>query len=253
MRLEGKTAIVTGAGQGIGQAIALTLAKEGANVIVADVDIKTASETATRIKSMGHRAEAVKVDVSDAQDVSQMVEKALSAFNKIDILVNNAGIDLSNTPPENAKVDEFDKTIAVNLRGTFLCSQAVGRQMLKHKSGKIINIASTAGHRGFRGKAAYCASKAGVLGLTRVCAIEWAKHGINVNAVCPGTTRTALVAKLPINLDDRVKRTPSGKLNQPQDIANTVLFLASSESDNMVGAEVVVDGGVSALFWPNGE
>ena len=253
MKLDGKVAIVTGGGQGIGQGIALALAKEGADIVVADVDPKSARDVAAQIESLGRRAQVIKVDVSNSQEVDELVKKTLDSFGKIDILVNNAGIDLSLTLSVEAPEAEWDRMINVNLKGVFLCSQIVGRQMIEQKKGKIVNIASVAGHRGFLGKAAYCASKGGVLQLTKVFAIEWAKYGINVNAVCPGTVRTALVEKLPINLEDRAKRTPSKRLNKPEDIANAVVFLASPDSDNIIGQDIIVDGGVSALFWPEGE
>jgi len=253
MRLEGKVAVVTGGGMGIGESITLTLAKEGADIAIADIDPKPAESVAAQIKSLGRQAVVVKTDVSSSQEVNQMVETVVGNFGKIDILVNNAGIDLSNTRPEDASEAEWDKIISVNLKGVFLCSQAVGRQMIQQNSGKIVNIASVAGHKGFLGKAAYCSSKAGVLALTKVFAIEWAKCGINVNAVCPGTVRTALVEKLPVDLDLRVKRTPTKRLNKTADIANAVLFLASSEAGNITGQDIIVDGGVDALYWPEGE
>lgn len=252
MKLDGKVAIVTGAGTGMGQSHALALAREGADVVVADVDMESAEKVAGEIRNLGNRALVVKVDVSNKEQVSQMVKKTLDTFHKIDILVNNAGIDRLY-PAEELAEAEWDSMIDVNLKGTFLCCQEVGKQMLKQKSGKIINIASTAAHKGYLRQAAYSASKGGVLSLTRALAIEWAKYNINVNSVSPGTTVTALFLKLGINLENRIKRVPLGRLNKPENVSDAVLFLASSASDNMTGQDIMVDGGVGALYWPAGE
>ena len=173
MKLDGKVAIVTGAGTGMGQTIALTLAEEGANIVIADIDIQSAENVAGKIESMGRQALAIKTDVTDREEVNKMVEKTLDAFKKIDILVNNAGI-VKVVPSVEITETDFDSVIDVNLKGGFLCSQAVGKQMIKQKQGKIVNIASTAAHRGFLGLAAYCASKGGALLLTRQLAVEWA-------------------------------------------------------------------------------
>lgn len=256
MRLEKKKAIVTGAGSGIGRAIALTLAKEGADIVVADVDPGAAEKVASEVKSLGRRSLAIKVDVTKRNDVDQLVKKTLDTFETIDILVNNAGI-VKHGPPEEETEASWDAMMAVNLKGEFLCSQAVGIQMIKQKRGKIVNIASTSGHRGMSKQAAYCASKAGVLGLTRTLAVNWAKHNINVNSVSPGVTVTPMLQKAiedrGLTMDFYVRRIPIGRANKPEDIANAVLFLASSESDNITGQDILVDGGMTALFWPAGE
>ena len=249
MKLEGKVAIITGAGSGIGKAISLALSREGADVVTADIDIKSVKEVANEIRSLGHRAQPIKVDVSDSQEVGQLVEKTLNYFGKIDILVNSAGID-KLLPAEELTEADWDRMIAVNLKGTFLCNQAVGKQMIKQKGGKIVNIASTGSHRAGVGQAAYCASKGGVLLLTKVLAIEWIKYGINVNSVSPGTTMTPMVEKAieeyPDLLEVRQKMIPSRRLNKPDDITRAVLFLTSPESDNIVGQDIIIDGGVCA-------
>ncbi len=250
MKLEGKVAIVTGAGQGIGKTVALTFAQEGANVVVNDVDLELAKRVADEIKSMGSKAKAIKADVSNSAEVNQLVNQTLDTFKRIDILVNNAGIDKLVPALELTEV-QWDGMINVNLKGQFLCSQAVGRQMVKQKQGKIINIASIAAHVAMPGQVAYGASKGGVLQLTKVLAIEWAEYNINVNAVSPGATMTSMVEKIvkenPEILGNYLGRVPLRRIAKPEDIANAVLFLASAEADDITGQEIVVDGGISAL------
>lgn len=251
MRLTDKVAIVTGASSGIGHAIALTFAKEGADVVIADVDFQSAQNVADELELLGRHAEAVKVDVSNSQEVNQLVKKTLDTFKKIDILVNNAGIFTKMTPPEEISEADWDRTINVNLKGQFLCSQAVGRQMIRQKSGKIVNIASGSAHRITPKMVAYCVSKSGVLSLTKALAMDWAKYNINVNSVSPGLTITPIIEKSQQDpkefIERRSKTTPLKRVNKPQDIANAVLFLASSESDNMTGEDIIVDGGTCAL------
>jgi len=254
MRLEGKVAIVTGAGSGIGRAIALTLAREGADIVIADVDHEPAREVAGEVEALGRRAEAIKVDVSKHDEVNQMVEKALGSFKKIDILVNNAGITWMG-PPEEESEFQWDTQIDINLKGQFLCCQAVGRHMIEQRGGKIVNIASISAHRGMFGLASYAASKGGVISLSRALAVNWAQYNINVNIVSPGFTLTPIVEKATesagIDRDefirDRTKSIPFKRANRPEDIANAVLFLASSEADTVTGQEIIVDGGSCSL------
>jgi len=256
-RLASKVAIVTGGGSGIGKAVVITLAREGADVVVADIDLPLAQNVAAEIESMGRQSRAITVDVTSSQQVNQMVRDTLDAFKKIDILVNNAGIT-KLAPPEEESEAQWDETININLKGQFLCSQAVGREMIKQKRGKIINIASIAGHRGVATSAAYGASKAGVLSLTKTLAVNWAKHNINVNSVSPGTTITPIVEKVAKSgtmdpeefFKEMTKYTPLRRANKPEDIANAVLFLASPESDNMTGQDIAIDGGSLAVY-PN--
>lgn len=248
MRLNDKVAIVTGAAQGIGRAIAVTFAREGADVIINDINLELAEKVADEIRALGRRAQAIKTDVSKSNEVSQMVEQALNNFGRIDILVNNAGVN-KRFPSDDLAESEWDRVMGINLKGQFLCSQAVGRQMIKQKAGKIVNICSMAGHYGSPGQLPYNASKGGVLQLTRTLAAEWAKHNINVNSVTPSATKTALWASI-VSLSDGKKLTkkiPLGRPNEPQDIANAVLFFASSESDNITGQDIKVDGGLSAI------
>lgn len=246
MKLEDKVAIVTGAGMGMGRAIAITLAKEGSDVVIADVDIQSGESVAQEVKALGRRALALKVDVSRAEDVNKMVEKTLATFSKIDILVNNAGISKVVPAVEESEA-HWDKMIGINLKGQFLCCQAVGKQMTRQKRGKIVNIASTAAHRAMIGMVTYSASKGGVIALSRVLAAEWAKYNVNVNIVSPGWTWTPMNEKIaqesPDFAKDRIKLIPLQRGNKPEDIANAVLFLVSPESDNVTGQEIIVDGG----------
>jgi len=257
MKLDGKVAVVTGAGQGIGRAIALLLAKEGANVVVNDVNLEAADKVVGEITAMGRQAKAIKADVTNRGEVSQMVKQTVADLKKIDILVNNAGTAVS-TLVEELTESEWDKQIDIDLKGVFLCCQAVGRQMIEQKQGKIVNIASMAGHacQAIPMLGAYCAAKAGVLQLTSVLAIEWGEYNINVNAVSPGVTVTPLVREMmktrPDLLTEQLKPIPlrqSGKAQpaEPEDIANVVLFLVSPESGHISGQEIMVDGGAHNL------
>ena len=250
MKLTGKVAVVTGGGQGIGRACALAFAEEGADVVIYDMNLESTNRVTDEIKNLGRLALAIKCDVSNSQAVNQATQKALDNFKRIDILVNNAGIG-EPALAEDTTEASWDRTIDINLKGQFLCSQAVGRQMIKQKYGKIINIASLQAHVATPLHIAYAVSKAGVLGLTRVLAVEWALYNISVNAVSPGSTVTAqrgqAEKKFPELLTENpVAKIPQGHPNKPEDIANAVLFLASPESDNITGQSIIVDGGVVA-------
>ena len=250
MRLEGQVAIVTGAGQGIGREIALTLAGEGAAVVVNDVNIESAGQVAGEIKSQGGRARPVKADVSNGEEVNKLVRETLDSFKKIDILVNNAGFG-KLIPAVEITEAQWDSIIDVNLKGQFLCSQAVAKHMIAQKRGKIVNIAALSGRVAMPGLAAYGASKGGVLQMTKVLAVEWGEYNINVNAVNPGITMTSLVESAfkekPDLLKGYIERIPLKRAARTEDIANAVLFLVSSESDDITGQEIIVDGGTSAL------
>lgn len=256
MRFEAKVAVVTGAGTGIGKATALAFAREGASVVIADIDLESAEAVAKEIKSLGRKALTIKADVSNKPDVVQMVDKVVQEFGKIDILVNNAGV-VGVCPTEELAEADWDKVVSVDLKGMFLCSQAVARQMIKQGSGKIVSLASTAAHRGFYGLGAYCASKGGVLSLTRQMAAEWAKYNINVNTVSPSVTLTEMVRKYYEDTgkskEDQIRWIPLGRLNEPEDVSATILFLASADADNITGRDILIDGGVATLFWPKGE
>ncbi len=247
MRLSGKTAIVTGARRGIGRAIALALAKEGANVVVSDISQKDCRKVVGEIERMGRRGLALKCDVSSSDDVEDMVKRTVAKFGRVDILVNNAGI-LTFKPFLELTDEDWDKTLNVNLKGQFLCARAVGRVMIKNKWGRIINIASiSSGGCGiaFPLIAHYTASKGGVIALTEALALELTSQGINVNAICPGAIDTDMSkgVKEGGQLAQVLARIPKGRLGQPEEIASLAVFLASEESDYISGATVVIDGG----------
>lgn len=247
--LEGKIAIVTGAGQGIGRSIALGLANEGATIAICARNFKAVEDVEEEIKSQGREALAVRADISVASDVNKLISAILSKFGRIDILVNNAGVDLL-VPAIEMTEEQWDMILDVNLKGVFLCSQAVAKAMIKQKRGKVINIASAGAHGGIPGMAAYCTSKAGIIALTQVMAIEWAKYNIIVNSISPGLATTPMVQKLrqqsPKIYEQREKRIPLGRLAQMEDIVNLVIFLASQESDYITGQDIIIDGGLFA-------
>lgn len=245
MDLKEKVAIITGAGSGIGRATALLFAKEGAKVVVADWIEEGGKETVEQIKEQKGEAIFVKTDVSKAEDIDKMVKTCLDNFGRIDILVNNAGIYRAYNLHEMSEQD-WDKIIDVNLKSVFLGSKRVIPEMLKQGRGKIISTASIAGLVGFAQSGAYCASKGGIINLTREMALEYAPKGINVNCVAPGLIKTAMTKDM---LDDPATKeflessTPYPRLGEPEDIANAFLYLASDKSDFVNGEVLVVDGG----------
>ncbi len=247
MKLDNKIAIVTGARKGIGRAIALALAKEGANVVVSDVSQEDCQKVVTEIKALGRRGLALKCDVSSRVEVEDMVRRTVAEFGKVDILVNNAGV-ISFKPFLELTDEDWDNTLNVNLKGQFLCARAVAREMVKNKWGRIINVASiSSGGCGiaFPLIAHYTASKGGVMALTEALALELTPQGINVNAICPGAIDTDMAkgTKESGQIEQVLLRIPKGRLGQPEDIANLAVFLASEESDYISGAAIVIDGG----------
>lgn len=243
--LDGKVALVTGCSRGLGKAIALGLAQSGCSLILTGVTPPV--ETVRQIENIGARCITVQADVSDEDSVSQMVEKAISTFDKIDILVNNAGItQTGHVATEDLPVDEWDKIMRVNLRGTFLCSKYIGRQMIKSGGGSIINIASTGGIKGVPRAPAYCASKAGVILLTKSLALKWARHNIRVNAVAPHYMETdmtkGLIASEKVHAA-LAGQIPMRRFAKPEEVVGSVLFLASPAASYMTGTVVAVDGG----------
>lgn len=244
--LSGKVGIVTGAGKGIGKTIAVNFAKANADVVVDDIDLEAAEEVCSQIHSLGGKAIAVKADVALEKDVKDMTEKCIESFGRIDILVNNAGI-IKRKPAEEITVDEWDRIIDVNLKGAFLCSQAVARHIMKRGGeGKIVNISSVMGKVALAPRSAYCASKGGMVMLTKDLAVEWAEHKINVNAISPGWTLTEMT-KAYFSQEEvsrfLLERTPLKRFATPQDIANAVLFLSSGLADYITGQTIYVDGG----------
>lgn len=244
MELVGKLALVTGAAQGIGKAVALLLAREGADVAVSDVNIEKAEETCREIQSLGRNAMAINVDVRRADDVEKMVQAIMERFGRIDILVNNAGIARDKLILRMTEED-WDAVLDVNLKGTFHCTKAVIKHMSKQRSGKIVSIASVVGEMGNAGQANYSASKAGVIGLTKTVAREFAQRGINVNAIAPGYIQTPMTDALPEKAKDDLKRLiPMERLGQPEDVAQAVLFLVSDRSSYITGHVLKVNGGI---------
>jgi 3-hydroxybutyrate dehydrogenase len=254
--LRGKTALVTGAARGIGKTIAMVLAREGAAVVAVDRQADALEQTAKELRSAGLAVCGVVADVTQSQSIDRLVQETVARTGRIDILVNNAGV-ISNTPILDLPEEEWDRTLAVNLKGVFVCSQSVARVMSKQRSGRIVNIASLAGKVGAPGQAAYCASKHGVLGLTKVAAIDLAPFGINVNAICPGNTETEMMRHVFTKraesrgqtFDDLAQgilaKTPLGRFGQPDDVAQVVLFLVSPAAAYITGQTIDVDGGRS--------
>ena len=253
MRLKDRIAIVTGAARGIGAAISYRFASEGANLVIADVNLNEAQETSKKIANETSREVLpCMVDVTNSEDILKMVKYTEKELGEIDILVNNAGIGLVS-PVEELKEEDWVRVLDINLKGVFLCSQAVGREMIRLKRGNIINIASMDGVVGLPGRSAYCTSKAGVIMFTKVLAIEWAKHNIRVNSISPGYTKTDLIAKL-INqgiFDENgiKKRCPMGRMASPDEIAKAAVFLASDESSYITGSNLLVEGGWTAYGY----
>jgi 3-oxoacyl-[acyl-carrier protein] reductase len=244
MYLKDSVALVTGAAQGIGKAIAVMLAKAGAHIVVSDINLELAAQTAEEIKKLGVKAVPMKMNVADLAEVEASVKKIKEELGKIDILVNNAGIT-KDTLLMRMKKEDWDAVIAINLSGVFNLSKAIVPLMMKQRSGKIINIASIVGEMGNAGQANYAASKAGVIGFTKTLAREVASRGITVNAVAPGFIQTAMTDKIPEDIKQKMLgQIPLAKLGQPEDVAAAVLFLASGAADYITGQVVNVNGGM---------
>ena len=244
MKLTGKVALVTGAAQGIGKAVALLLARNGADIVISDINLEKAEETAKEVQALGRKALATKVDVATLGDVEKMVEAILAQFGKVDILVNNAGIARDKLILRMTEED-WDAVLNINLKGTFNCTKAVVRHMSKQRSGKIVNIASVVGEMGNAGQGNYAASKAGVIGFTKTIAREFAQRGINVNAIAPGYIETPMTDALPDKAKEELKRLiPMDRLGKPEDVAEAVLFLVSESANYITGQVLNVNGGI---------
>jgi NAD(P)-dependent dehydrogenase (short-subunit alcohol dehydrogenase family) len=243
--LKGKTALVTGAASGLGRAIAIGLAAHGADVVTADLNLEGARATSAVIRDLGRRTESLSVDVTDWGQVQGMVEQAVSALGSIDIAFNVPGINIRKLALEMTP-EEFRQVIEVNLIGVFHCARAMGAQMVRQGQGRMVNIASMMGHIGGTNSAAYTASKHGVVGLTKVLALEWAGAGVRVNALCPGFARSALTAPWLANREltaNREAQTPLGHIADPWEMVGPALFMVSDASNFMTGASLIVDGG----------
>jgi 3-oxoacyl-[acyl-carrier protein] reductase len=244
MKLKGRVALVTGAGRGIGKEIALTLAREGASVVVLGRS-ETVNETVNEIRKMKGKAMAVIADVSNFKQMQDVANIVIKKFGRIDILVNNAGI-FRSSPIAQMKEEDWDEMMAVDLKGVFNCTRAVLPGMIKQKYGKIVNISSIAGTAlGFSGSTHYSAAKAGIIGFSEALAMEVAQYGINVNSVAPGTIETDMLKEaMGEAAKDFAKQVPIGRLGKPKDVAETVLFLVSDEASYITGQLIVVDGGL---------
>lgn len=243
--LQGQTAVVTGASRGIGKAIALELAKNGANIVVnySGSEAK-AEEVVAEVQALGVKAIKIQANIADEDAVKQLMKQTVKEFGSIDILVNNAGITKDNLLMR-MKEDEFDQVIQTNLKGTFLCTKAVTRQMMKQKSGRIINVASIVGVSGNPGQANYVAAKAGVIGLTKTTAKELASRNILVNAVAPGFISTDMTDQLSEEQRESLLQiVPLARLGKPEDVARVIRFLASEDASYITGQTIHIDGGM---------
>ena len=252
MQLIDQVAIITGSARGIGRATALSMAREGASIVIADINEAGAQDAAAEIEGLGQRAIAVPTDVAHHGQVQEMVQRAIDTFGRIDILVNNAG-NASLTPLLETTPEEWDRTIKIHLYGTFYCTQAVVRHMVAQGSGRVVNISSVSGLVGSAGRSAYGAAKGAIATLTKVLAVELASQGIRVNAIAPGAVETELsrTAWTPADQEGYFRLTPVERLGQPDDIAQAVLFLCLPQSDYITGHVLAVDGGfsIAGIQW----
>lgn len=248
--LTGKKALVTGGAVGIGRGCAVALATAGADVMIVDLNEEAAAKTADEIRAMGREAESMRCDVSKKDDVQAMVDWAVGVFGRLDIAVNNAGIGILGADEEFA-LEDWDKVIAVNLTGTFLCAQAEARRMIRQSpiEGKIINLASMSAVI-CNCNASYNASKAGVVQMTRMLAAEWGRYNINVNCISPSYVLSPMHASTPTVVRERIRQlTPLGHVERPEDLYGAVIFLASAASDYVTGHDLTVDGGHTLNAW----
>ena len=253
MRLQDKIALVTGSARGIGFAVAKALAREGAVVVVADINAEGARTAAETIKGLGGRAEGMEVNVGDPASVAAMIRAIIEAHGRIDLLVNNAGVG-GSTPFLDTTLEEFQYIVSINLTGAFMVAQGVAKEMVKRGGGKIVNIASLSGQRGGTGRAAYGAAKAGLELLTKVMAVELAQYKINVNNIVPGVIETEMVTQ---NHDPATRAAynylvPFGYCGMPEDIAKAAVFLCSTEADYIHGHSLNVDGGFGTAGLQSG-
>lgn len=249
-QLEGKVALITGAGSGFGRATSLVFSREGAKIVSADINLATAKETVRMVEDAGGEAIAIEVDVSKAADAEMAVSSTVEEYSHLDIAFNNAGIGGLGVTTDEYPEDEFDRTIAVNLKGVWLGMKYQIPQMLKQGGGTIVNTASIAGLVGMSGMTAYVAAKHGVMGLTKVAALEYARKDIRINAVCPGIFETPLNQKywddFPGSKEEMIKTVPVGRYGEPNEVAETVLFLSSGAASFIHGHGMVVDGTYTA-------
>ena len=249
-KLEDKVAVITGAASGIGRATALLFAREGARVVVADWDESGGSRIAEEIAEAGGEAVSVRTDVSQAEDVRSLINAAVAGYGRLDVLFNNAGVEGELAPTADCSLENWDSVIGINLKGVFLGMKYAIPHMVSNGGGTIINNASVAGVVGFAGLPAYCASKGGVIQLTKAAALEYAKAGIRVNAICPGVIATPMVERV-LGDNEEMKKSfealePVGRFGTPEEVARLALFLATEDSSFCTGAPFIVDGGFVA-------
>ncbi|MBD2730460.1 SDR family oxidoreductase [Nostoc sp. FACHB-892] len=246
-KYTGKVAFVTGAANGIGRATALAFAREGANVVVADVSEQGNQETAHMIEKLGGRVIAIKCNVTQALDVKAALSKTIETFGRLDFAFNNAGVEQKNTPTAEIEESEWDRIVDIDLRGVFLCMKYEIPLLLKQGGGAIVNTSSGAGVIGIKGGAAYTAAKHGLIGLTKSAALDYASQNIRINAVCPGYIDTSMMDRFtggtPEGREQVISEEPIGRMGQPEEIANAVVWLCSDASSFVVGHALVVDGG----------
>ncbi|EZP58930.1 SDR family oxidoreductase [Exiguobacterium acetylicum] len=257
-RLDQKIAVITGSATGIGQATALVFAEQGATVVCADVSLEKAKQTVEQITQQGGKAEAVHVDVSDVESVEQLAKHVKETYGTVDVLFNNAGIDEQGGKVHEYPIDLFDRIIAVDLRGTFLVSKFLIPLMLDN-GGSIINTSSMSGRAADLNRSGYNAAKGGIANFTRAMAIDYARHGIRVNSLSPGTIETPLIDTLVGEKEKEQGKqfrdanawiTPLGRLGKPREMATVALFLASDDSSYVTGEDITADGGIMAYTWP---
>jgi NAD(P)-dependent dehydrogenase (short-subunit alcohol dehydrogenase family) len=245
--VTGRVAFVTGAGSGIGRATALAFAREGANVVVADVSEQNIRDTARLIGELGGRALAVTCDVTRAEEVKAALDKTIETFGRLDFAFNNAGVEQRMAPAAELEEAEWDRIVNTDLRGVFLCMKHEIPLLLKQGGGAIVNTSSGAGVKGFKGQAAYVAAKHGVVGLTKAAALDYAPQNIRINAVCPGIIDTSMMGRFTGGTAEGretvIAQEPVGRMGQPEEIANAVLWLCSDAASFVVGHAMVVDGG----------
>jgi NAD(P)-dependent dehydrogenase (short-subunit alcohol dehydrogenase family) len=244
MRLKDRVALITGAGGGIGQATALRFAEEGATVALVDIQMENIENLVRKISNLGRKVFFKRMDVRNQIEVEEIVQRVVKEFGRLDILINNAGLNIAVVAKKTTE-EEWNKLMDINLKGTFLCCQAVFEPMSKQRYGRIINTASiwTEGHIG---QAGYSAAKAGVIGLTKTLALEYARYQITVNCISPGTVETPMISNVPPEMKEQFLRgIPLGRFADPREIANVHLFLSSEEASYITGSVIHVDGGAS--------